>query len=349
MKKEELLGQSNLANSDLDTDFRDLFAMTFTTLNISENYDQIYKQDPSCAIPKRLIELYVKHIQPDYNKMIFNFKKKYVYNESLVEKNDTREQRKGLGLVYDYIQNFDVTEPFNIFISTMKISSLLWAPTDEKNNLGVEEEKEKLREEIARLRKEAKELKSLAKMNEAKKLQQQLDGMSYKSKIGGVLRNNNNEDEVKLNDTDLKIPSAGEAMTYMNSYLNPSKIEEFNKFLNNDNIISYIIYCIKEMCTMVYYQPFMDGNKRTARALLNLMFKVRGLPPVYIESRERNDYKEALFKALKDKDYKDIVGFYLFKICDSIYELDIKPYKEERLSDFHEEIDNGLYGEKKQK
>ena len=103
MTSEELLGQSNLANSDLDIDFRDLFAMNFTTLNISENYDQIYKQDPSCAIPKRLIELYIKHIKPDYNKMIFNFKRKYVYNESLVEKNDTKEQRQGIGLVYDFI------------------------------------------------------------------------------------------------------------------------------------------------------------------------------------------------------------------------------------------------------
>ena len=44
MTSEELLGQSNLVNSDLDIDFRDLFAMNFTTLNISENYDQIYKQ-----------------------------------------------------------------------------------------------------------------------------------------------------------------------------------------------------------------------------------------------------------------------------------------------------------------
>jgi hypothetical protein len=55
MKKEELQGQSNLVNSTLDRDFRDLFAMSFTTLNISEGYSQIYKRDPSFAIPKRLI------------------------------------------------------------------------------------------------------------------------------------------------------------------------------------------------------------------------------------------------------------------------------------------------------
>ncbi len=339
----ELLEQSNLANSDLDQDFRDLFAMNFTTLNISENYSQIYKQDPSCAIPKRLIELYVKHIKPDYNKMIFNFKKKYVYNESLVEKNDTKEQRQGLGLVYDYIQNYDINEPFNIFISTMKISNLLWKPTDDKNTKGLQEEQEALISKIKELKEEAKATRNLNKFHEARKLQEQLDSMSYKTKLGGHIRNNNNDDNVRLNNTDIEIPNAREALDYMNSYLQPEKLNEFNAILHNPNIIGYISYCVKEMCKMVYYQPFMDGNKRTARALLNLMFKARGLPPVYIKSKEREEYKRALFKGIKEHNYKDIIGFYLFKICDSIYELDIVPYKNERLNDFDEEIKNGIY------
>lgn len=346
MTSEELLGQSNLVNSDLDIDFRDLFAMNFTTLNISENYDQIYKQDPSCAIPKRLIELYIKHIKPDYNKMIFNFKRKYVYNESLVEKNDTKEQRQGIGLVYDFIQDYDINQPFNIFILTMKISNLLWKPTDDKNNKDVIEEQEKLRQEIQVLNEEAKRDKDIAKFRRARELKSQLDSMSYKSKIGGRLRSNDNEDEVRLLNTDIDVPSANESMTYMNSYLNKDKMEEFNRILRNPNIISYISYCVKEMCKMIYYQPFMDGNKRTARSLLNLMFKARGLPPVYIESKERDNYKKALFKAIKDKDYKDIIGFYLFKICDSIYKLDIEPYKAERLTAFHQELENGIYENK---
>lgn len=343
MISEDYLVQSNLSNSNLDRDFRDLFAMSFTTLNISENYDQIYKRDPSCAIPKRLIELYIKHIQPDYNKMIFNFKRKYVYNESLVEKNDTKEQRQGLGLVYDYIQNYDINEPFNIFISTMKISCLLWKPTDDKNNQGLIDEQNDLKTRIEKLKEEAKRTKDLNKFHEARRLQQELDSRSYKAKIGGNLRKSDNEDEVKLFDTDIRVPSASEAMAYMNDYLSPKKINEFNNVLKNANIISYISYCVKEMCNMIYYQPFMDGNKRTARAVLNLMFKARNLPPVYIKSKERDGYKRALFKAIKDKDYKDIIGFYLFKICDSIYELDIVPYKNERLSNFEEEVKDGAF------
>jgi hypothetical protein len=343
MKKEELQGQSNLVNSTLDRDFRDLFAMSFTTLNISEGYSQIYKRDPSFAIPKRLIELYVKHIKPDYNRVIFNFKRKYVYNEALVEKNDTKEQKKGLGLVYDFIQEYNINEPLNIFVATMKISNLLWKPTDDKNNSDLLEEQKQLRKRIEELSKEAREQKDLAKFRESRELQRKLESLSHKTRIGGCLRSSNSEDEVKLYDTDIAVPSASEAMTYMNSYLQPEKQEEFYKILKDSNIIKYISYCVKEMCNMIYYQPFMDGNKRTARAILNLMFKVRGLPPVYIQSREREEYKKALFKGIKYKDYKDIIGFYLFKICDSIYELDIKPYKDQRLGDFEKELNDGLY------
>ena len=344
MNSDELLGQSNLANSSLDRDFRDLFAMSFTTLNISEGYDQIYKKDPSYAIPKRLIELYVKHIKPDYNRMIFNFKKKYVYNESLVEKNDTKEQRQGLALVYDYIQNYDINEPFNIFLVTMEINKLLWKPTDDKNNQGLQEEKNNLSNRINALKAEAKETKDLSKFHEARRLEDELVSRSYKTRIGCNLRSKNSEDEVRLFDTDIQVPSARESIEYMNAYISKQKQNEFNDVLKNAHIISYISYCVREMCKMVYYQPFMDGNKRTARALLNLMFKARGLPPVYIKSKERDEYKRALFKAIKEKNYRDIIGFYLFKICDSIYELDIVPYKNDRLNDYNDELKNGVFG-----
>lgn len=82
----EKTNQSNLSLTFQSKDVRDLFAMTFTTYHLSENYKVIYKKDPECAIPKRLIELYYKFINPDYNNMIYSFKKKYISNEILVEK-----------------------------------------------------------------------------------------------------------------------------------------------------------------------------------------------------------------------------------------------------------------------
>ena len=331
MKDNIYFNQSNLTRSEgtgVNKDIRDLFEIGFTTYKISENYKLIYKNDPNCTIPKRLIELYIKYINPDYNSMIYSFKNRYISNEVLVEKNDTKEQRRGLSNVYDFIQNFDVNEDkLDIFTTTLRLNYLLWEPTDKKNNMDSELEKEKIKERVAILKKEAKEEKNLAKYREATKLESELSSISHKSKIGGQLRSNNYEDDVDLLGTGIKVPSAKESLKYMNSYLSNEKKKEFVDALNNKDIISYIGYCVQEIATLIYYQPFMDGNKRTFRALLNLMFKVKGLPPVYVKSSERNAYKDALFKAIKDGDYQELIGFYLFKICDSIYELDVVPYK----------------------
>ena len=329
MKESELVAQSNLVNSKhVDEDMRDLFGITFTTYKLSENYHMIYKNDPECTIPRKLIELYVKYINPDYNSMIYSFKKKYISNEVLVEKNDTKEQRQGLRAVYDYIQNYDITQKtLDIFVSTLEINGLLWAPTDKKNNEEIETMKNDLTEKIELLMKQAKEEKNAKKFKEARDLKQAYDSLTHKSKIGAQLRSNNYEDEVRLLNTGISVPKASEALEFMNHYISKEKKQEFDNTLKNADVISYITYCVKETTKMIYHQPFMDGNKRTFRALLNLMFKVRGLPPVYIKTTEREEYKDALIKAMKEEDYSEIVGFYLFKICDSIYELDVEPYR----------------------
>ncbi|MBR1679278.1 MAG: hypothetical protein IJ704_01365 [Bacilli bacterium] len=355
MKKEDEIITSNLENNRIDSDIRDLFSMNFTTLNMSEGYKIVFKKDPSCAIPKRLIELYVKYVKPDYNSMIYSFKKKYISNEILVEKNDTKEQRQGLNLVYDYIQNYDFEQkPLDIFFSAMEIHKLLWKPTDDRNNADIVEERENKLKEIEMLKIRSKDktsgLSSKERLLDYKKavaLEKELRSLTYKSKIGATLRSKNNEDHVQLQGLDIDIPSAKESLVFMNSYINPEKKEEFKRVLEQEDVIQYISYCVKEVCDMIYYQPFMDGNKRTFRSLLNLMFKAKGLPPVYIKTGERDDYKLALYKALKEKDYASIIGFYLFKICDSIYELDVVPYKNKRLEDYKKEPEYGTIGKTK--
>ena len=343
-----LFQQSNLTNSErfgVSQDMRDLFGLSFTMYKISENYKLIYKNDPSCSIPKRLIELYTKYIKPDYNSMIFSFKKKYISNEILVEKNDTKEQRKGLKNVYDYIQNYDIHNGLDIFVSTLEINLLLWEPTDSKNNQEILEEEKRLRDEIKKLKAEAKVEHDLKKFKKARDLEKDLSTLTYKTKIGGKLRTDNYEDDVNLFGTDISVPSSSESLEYMNHFISKAKKDEFEEKLKDENIINYISYCVKEITELIYYQPFLDGNKRTFRALLNLMFKARGLPPVYIKNIEREEYKNSLLKAIKDKDYAEIVGFYLFKICDSIYELDVLPYQQKRLNDYSQEEVYGKVGD----
>ncbi|HOZ54298.1 MAG TPA: Fic family protein [Bacilli bacterium] len=96
------------------------------------------------------------------------------------------------------------------------------------------------------------------------------------------------------------------------------------------NIIEYINKCIRYKCEIIKTHPFDDGNKRTSRGLMNLLFKNVGLPPVYVSYEEKNVYFNALEKALLNDDFNELYTFYYYKICDSIYELDVKPHKENK-------------------
>jgi len=83
------------------------------------------------------------------------------------------------------------------------------------------------------------------------------------------------------------------------------------------------------MVDLIKLQPFLDGNKRTFRALLNLLLKKVGIPPIYIKQEEREVYKRELLKAIIEADYSGIIRFYYFKIADAIVSLDIYSDKDD--------------------
>lgn len=100
--------------------------------------------------------------------------------------------------------------------------------------------------------------------------------------------------------------------------------------LNNFDPIKMLLYiddCIKLKCSLVKIHPFGDGNGRSARALLNLYFKLAGIPPVYVKKSEKDEYQAAMGKAICDEEYNpdfsSINRFYYYKLCDSIVELDL--------------------------
>jgi len=112
------------------------------------------------------------------------------------------------------------------------------------------------------------------------------------------------------------------------------RLMNFGMELNNnksdaaeDSLIDYINDCLKLKCRLIEIHPFADGNGRTMRALVNLLFKLAGLPPVYVRHAERKKYIDAMGKAIAENDYTAINKFYYYKICDSIVELDINQRK----------------------
>ena len=52
--------------------------------------------------------------------------------------------------------------------------------------------------------------------------------------------------------------------------------------------------------------PFADGNGRCSRAMLNWIFRLKGLPPVYIKFPEKEEYYEALKMADSGQGYNKL-------------------------------------------
>ena len=99
---------------------------------------------------------------------------------------------------------------------------------------------------------------------------------------------------------------------------------QLGKEKNIEEIIDYIDECIKLNATIIRIHPFMDGNGRTARAFMNLLFKLAGVPPTYVRAKERMEYQQAMNRAINENDFTSLNKFYYYKICDSIYELDMQ-------------------------
>lgn len=96
-------------------------------------------------------------------------------------------------------------------------------------------------------------------------------------------------------------------------------------FKNSDRIFEYIDRCVILKCKLIKIHPFFDGNGRSIRGFINKLFLTAGLPSVYILENENDKYRAAMQKAIgEEENYKSIIQFYYYKICDSIVELDIQ-------------------------
>ena len=115
--------------------------------------------------------------------------------------------------------------------------------------------------------------------------------------------------------------------------------DEFDRILllpleTSNDLINYIRESVILHTKLLKIHPFNDGNGRSIRALLNLMFKKANIPPVYVEPREKPAYLNALKRAQIDNeynisDYEEIIYFYMYKICDSLIEITENQFRNE--------------------
>ena len=112
-------------------------------------------------------------------------------------------------------------------------------------------------------------------------------------------------------------------------YLLPEYVDEFFKWLKETENLHPVIFASEAHYRLVSIHPFVDGNGRTSRLLMNLILIQHGYPPANIKMADRPKYIAAIEKAqrenLKDDFYyliidgvKDGLEIYLKTIKENI-------------------------------
>ena len=91
-------------------------------------------------------------------------------------------------------------------------------------------------------------------------------------------------------------------------FIVPEQMSELLKWYNLEGQLLHVIERAALLhIIFVKVHPFIDGNGRTARLLLNLELMKNGFPPIIIRKEERIDYYNALDKAHTIDDFNDFI------------------------------------------
>ncbi len=103
----------------------------------------------------------------------------------------------------------------------------------------------------------------------------------------------------------------GSAVIMPNARKVPDLMDEFQMWLTNRQSLHPVEFAGEAHYRLVTIHPFIDGNGRTARLLMNLLLVIFGYPPAIILKRDRLTYISALEKAQlggSKEEYKKIIA-----------------------------------------
>lgn len=80
---------------------------------------------------------------------------------------------------------------------------------------------------------------------------------------------------------------------------------------------------------LVSIHPFIDGNGRTARLLMNLLLLKNGKPPLIIRPRDRKRYLQVIEKAQLTEDRADYMGF-MYKALERSFDTYIEMFNKDK-------------------
>ncbi len=90
---------------------------------------------------------------------------------------------------------------------------------------------------------------------------------------------------------------SGSAVVMPNPLKVPDLMQAFLQWLTAKNSLHPVAFAGEAHYRLVTIHPFVDGNGRTARLLMNLLLLMRGYPPAIIRTRDRVAYIGALERA----------------------------------------------------
>lgn len=90
---------------------------------------------------------------------------------------------------------------------------------------------------------------------------------------------------------------SGSSVILPNPMKVPSLMNELIQWFQSYSSLHPVEFAARAHYTLVSIHPFVDGNGRTARLLMNVFLLMQGYPPAVIEKRDRIRYLNSLEKA----------------------------------------------------
>lgn len=103
----------------------------------------------------------------------------------------------------------------------------------------------------------------------------------------------------------------GEIFRFATPEETPAKMEELMNWYRenfNNNDLHPLIFAVEFHYRFIRIHPFDDGNGRVVRLLMNLILMQKGLPPVIIKTRDKENY----YRSLQIADSGNIDPFYMY-------------------------------------
>ncbi len=104
---------------------------------------------------------------------------------------------------------------------------------------------------------------------------------------------------------DVAVRIAGSNVVLPNPVKVPELMENFTKWLWNDSKEHPVKIAADTHFKLVSVHPFVDGNGRTARLLMNLILMQAGYPPAIIKTEDRKFYINAIEKGQLTEELDD--------------------------------------------